>query len=224
MEDIMAKNLSNQPGTSLLRTQVYEYLRRELRKEKLKPGMSISMNDLMRNLGISRTPLRDALLQLQNEGFVTFLPQRGIRINELTRKDIENMYQMLGALDSRVLLAVFDRIGSRELDQMKHINDEMGKNLEAQNFPRYWNLNTAFHNVYLNLSNNELILNHINILRQRLFEFGKKDWSLRRKHVIHKEHSTLIDLIEKGDGVGAADFMRDVHTILDLDAKIHQLL
>ncbi len=223
MEDIMAKNLSNQPGTSLLRTQVYEYLRRELRKEKLKPGMSISMNDLMRNLGISRTPLRDALLQLQNEGFVTFLPQRGIRINELTRKDIENMYQMLGALDSRVLLAVFDRIGSRELDQMKHINDEMGKNLEAQNFPRYWNLNTAFHNVYLNLSNNELILNHINILRQRLFEFGKKDWSLRRKHVIHKEHSTLIDLIEKGDGVGAADFMRDVHTILDLDAKIHQL-
>ncbi len=224
MEDIMAKNLSNQPGTSLLRTQVYEYLRRELRKEKLKPGMSISMNDLMRNLGISRTPLRDALLQLQNEGFVTFLPQRGIRINELTRKDIENMYQMLGALDSRVLLAVFDRIGSRELDQMKQINDEMGKNLEAQNFPRYWNLNTAFHNVYLNLSNNELILNHINILRQRLFEFGKKDWSLRRKHVIHKEHSTLIDLIEKGDGVGAADFMRDVHTILDLDAKIHQLL
>ncbi|MDJ0816623.1 MAG: GntR family transcriptional regulator [Desulfobacterales bacterium] len=223
MEDIMAKNLSNQPGTSLLRTQVYEYLRRELRKEKLKPGMSISMNDLMRNLGISRTPLRDALLQLQNEGFVTFLPQRGIRINELTRKDIENMYQMLGALDSRVLLAVFDRIGSRELDQMKQINDEMGKNLEAQNFPRYWNLNTAFHNVYLNLSNNELILNHINILRQRLFEFGKKDWSLRRKHVIHKEHSTLIDLIEKGDGVGAADFMRDVHTILDLDAKIHQL-
>lgn len=223
MEDLTAKSLSNQPGTSLLRTQVYEYLRRELREENLKPGMSVSMNELISSLGISRTPLRDALLQLQNEGFVTFLPQRGIRINELTRKDIENMYEMLGALDSRVLLAVFDRIGSREIDQMKQINDEMGKNLEAQNFPRYWNLNTAFHNVYLSLSENQLILKHINILRQRLFEFGKKDWSLRRKHVIHKEHSTLIDLIEEGDGVGAADFMRDVHTILDLDAKIHQL-
>ncbi len=223
MEDIMAKNLANQPGTSLLRTQVYEYLRRELREENLKPGMSVSMNNLMSNLGISRTPLRDALLQLQNEGFVTFLPQRGIRINELTRKDIENMYEMLGALDSRVLLAVFERIGSREIDRMKQINAEMGKNLEAQNFPCYWNLNTAFHNVYLSLSENELILNHINILRQRLFEFGKKDWRLRRKHVIHKEHATLIDLIERGDGVGAADFMRDVHTILDLDEKIHQL-
>jgi DNA-binding GntR family transcriptional regulator len=220
MEDLSFQDLSTQPGPSLLRTQVYEYLRRELKKENLKPGMSVSMNELMTHLGISRTPLRDALLQLQNEGFVTFLPQRGIRINELTQKDIENMYEMLGALDSRVLLAVFDKVGSREIDQMKQINTEMGKNLEKQNFPRYWNLNTALHNVYLDLSSNELILNHINILRQRMFEFGKKDWSLRRKHVIHKEHLTLIALIEKGDAVAAADFMRDQHTNLDLDAKI----
>ncbi len=220
MEDLSFNNVSNQPGQFLLRTQVYEYLRRELKEENLKPGMSVSMNELMTNLGISRTPLRDALLQLQNEGFVTFLPQRGIRINELSQKDIENMYEMLGALDSRILLAVFDRIGSREIEQMKQINTEMGKNLEKQNFPRYWNLNSALHNVYLNLSTNELILNHINIIRQRLFEFGKKDWSLRRKHVIHMEHLTLIELIEKDDAVAAADFMRDQHTILDLDAKI----
>jgi DNA-binding GntR family transcriptional regulator len=220
MEESSFNNLSNQPGQSLLRTQVYEYLRQQLKEEKLKPGMSVSMNELMTNLGISRTPLRDALLQLQNEGFVTFLPQRGIRINELSQKDIENMYEMLGALDSRILLAVFDRIGSHEIERMKQINTEMGKNLEEQNFPRYWNLNTAFHNVYLSLSTNELILNHINILRQRLFEFGKKDWSLRRKHVIHEEHLTLVELIEKGDAVGAANFMRDQHTILDLDAKI----
>jgi len=220
MQDPSFTNLSNQPGTLLLRTQVYEYLRQELKKENLKPGMSVSMNELMTNLGISRTPLRDALLQLQNEGFVTFLPQRGIRINELTRKDIENMHEMLGALDSRVLLAVFDKIGMPEIEQMKQINEEMGKNLAEQNFPRYWNLNTAFHNVYLNLSTNDLILNHINIIRQRLFEFGKKDWSLRRKHVIHKEHLILMELIEKGDAVAAADFMRDQHTLLDLDAKI----
>jgi len=220
MEDFSFKDRDAQPGTSLLRTQVYEYLRQQLKEENLRPGMSVSMNELMSNLGISRTPLRDALLQLQNEGFVTFLPQRGIRINELTQTDIENMYEMLGALDSRILLAVFDRIGRRQIEQMKRLITEMGKNLEKRNFPRYWNLNTAFHNVYLGLSTNKLILNHINILRQRLFEFGKKDWSLKRKHVIHREHLTLVELIEKGDAVAAADFMRDQHTILDLDAKM----
>ena len=221
MEDLSSKNISIQASQSLLRTQVYEYLRQELKEEKLKPGMFVSMNQIMKHLSISRTPLRDALLQLQSEGFVTFLPQRGIRINELTQKDIENMYEMLGALDSRILLAVFDRIGQREIELMKQINKEMGESLDEENFMRYWNLNTAFHNVYLDLSSNSLILYHINIVRQRLFEFSKKDWSFRRKQVIHSEHKTLIELIEKGDAIAAADFMRDQHTILDLDAKLN---
>jgi DNA-binding GntR family transcriptional regulator len=211
---------SNLSSQSLLRTQVYEYLRQELKAENLKPGQYISMNQIMKQLNISRTPLRDALLQLQSERFVTFLPQRGIRINELTQKDIENLYEMLGALDSRILLAVFDRIGEREIEQMKQINKEMGEYLEEQYFMRYWNLNTAFHNVYLNLSSNTLILDHINIVCQRLFEFSKKDWSLKRKQVIHSEHETLIEIIEKGDAIAAADFMRDQHTILDLDVKL----
>ena len=120
MEDLSSKNISIQASQSLLRTQIYEYLRLELKQENLKPGMFVSMNQIMKQLNISRTPLRDALLQLQSEGFVTFLPQRGIRINELTQKDIENMYEMLGALDSRILLAVFDRIGKREIERMKH--------------------------------------------------------------------------------------------------------
>ena len=129
MEDLPFNNLSNQPGQSLLRTQVYEYLRNELKAENLKPGMFISMNQIMKNLGISRTPLRDALLQLQTEGFVTFLPQRGIRINELSQQDIEDLYEMLGALDSRVLIAVFNRIGPSEIDKMKILNQEMLENI-----------------------------------------------------------------------------------------------
>lgn len=219
MEDLSAKNISLQASQSLLRTHVYEYLRRELKKGTLKPGMFVSMNQIMKHLDISRTPLRDALLQLQCEGFVTFLPQRGIRINELTQKDIENMYEMLGALDSRVLLAIFNRIGAREIEQMKQINEEMKKRLDEEKFTSYWNKNTAFHNVYLNLSSNDLILYHINILRQRLFEFSKKYWGLRRKQVIVSEHDTMIELIEKGDALAAVEFMRDYHTNLDLDAK-----
>ena len=110
--------ISNYSGPQLLRTQVYEFLRTELKEENLQPGMFISINQLIVQLGISRTPLRDALLQLQTEGFVTFLPQRGIRINELSQQDIEDFYEMLGALDSRALLSVIDKIGSKEIDGM----------------------------------------------------------------------------------------------------------
>jgi DNA-binding GntR family transcriptional regulator len=215
MQEIALNNLSNQPGQSLLRTQVYEYLRNELKAENLKPGMFISMNLIMKNLGISRTPLRDALLQLQTEGFVTFLPQRGIRINELSQQDIEDLYEMLGALDSRVLLAVFDKIGSFEIKKMKTLNQEMRENISGSKFARYWDLNTDFHNVYLNLSSNRPILNQIIIIRQRLFEFGKKDWIRKMREMNHGEHLIMIEMIETGDAVQAADYMRDVHCVIN---------
>jgi DNA-binding GntR family transcriptional regulator len=202
-------------GHQLLRSQVYEYLRNELKAENLKPGMFVSMNQIMKNLGISRTPLRDALLQLQNEGFVTFLPQRGIRINELTQQDIEDLYEMLGALDSRALLSVFQKVDSYEIEKMKKLNQEMLENISGSKFNRYWDLNTEFHNVYLNLSSNLPILRQINIIRQRLFEFGKKDWSRKMREMNHAEHLTMIELIEKGEAVAAADFMRDVHCVIN---------
>jgi len=199
----------------LLRTQVYDYLREELKKENLKPGMFISINQIVENSGISRTPLRDALLQLQNEGFVTFLPQRGIRINELTQQDIEDNYEMLGALDSRILLSVFDRIGAPEIETMKRLNQELGANLAGKKFGHYWDLNTAFHHVYLDLSSNAPILKQLNIIRQRLFEFLKKDWILKMRKMNYSEHLTIIELIEKGNAVEAAAFMRDVHCAIN---------
>ncbi len=194
------QNASN-TGYQLLRTQVYEYLRRELKAESLKPGMFVSMKQVMETLDIGRTPLRDALLQLQNEGFVTFLPQRGIRINGLTQQDIEDNYEMLGALDSRILLSVFGRIGPPEIETMKRLNQELGANLAGKKFGRYWDLNTAFHHIYLDLSSNAPILKQLNIIRQRLFEFGKKDWSLKMKKMNYSEHLTLIELIEKGRAI-----------------------
>ena len=195
--------------------EVYEYLRKELKEEKLNPGMFVSINQVIKQLGISRTPLRDALLQLQTEGFVTFLPQRGIRINELTQQDIEDMYEMLGALDSRILLSVFNQISPGEIEQMKQINQDMHTNISEDRFYHYWDLNTAFHHVYLDLSSNVPILHQLNIIRQRLFEFGKKDWSMKMREMNYAEHLEIIELIEKGEAVKAADFMRDVHCIIN---------
>ena len=214
--DIPVQNNFSHPSVPLLlRTQVYEYLRNELKAESLSPGMFVSMNQLMKNLAISRTPLRDALLQLQTEGFVTFLPQRGIRINRLSRQEIEFMYEMLGALDSRILLATFDKLGVVEIEQMKEINQEMHTKMSEDQFYQYWDLNTAFHHVYLDLSSNHLILNQLNIIRQRLFEFGKKDWGTKIRENNYNEHLTMIELIEKEESVQAADFMRDVHCIIN---------
>jgi len=207
---------SNLNHHQLLRTQVYEYLREALRNGKMKPGMFISINQVVKELGMSRTPLRDALLQLQTEGFVTFLPQRGVRINTLSDDELVDIYEMLGALDSRALISVCNQIGTKEVNKMKKINGQMLKAINKKKFDRYFELNRDFHNVYLNLSSNRPLLNQVNILRQRLFEFGAKvDWLEKVPQILYTEHLTMIDLLETGRCREAADFMRDVHCAIN---------
>ena len=207
-------NSSISSSTQLLRSQVYEYLRKQLKNGELRPGMFVSINKMVENLGLSRTPLRDALLQLQVEGFVTFLPQRGIKINELNPQVIEDIYEVIGALDSRVLISVFEKLGPREVESMRKVNERMLSAAQEKDFSKYWELNSKFHGVYLNLSRNDLILYHLNILRQRLFGFGEINWGNRLINLNYKEHLRIIDLIQKGNAIKAANYIRDVHVHL----------
>jgi len=210
--------MHQQSNLHLLRSQVYEHLREELKNQNLKPGMFITINQLTEKLGIKRTPLRDALLQLQVEGFVTFLPQRGIRINELSSHDLENIYEALGALDSRAIITVFSDITPRHIEHMKQINEEMYQTVTNGKYNKYFDLNNDFHNVYLNLSENELLLTQVNILRQRLFEFGTKgEWIKKVQELNYTEHLKLIELIEQGNALLVAEFIRDVHCVINWD-------
>jgi DNA-binding GntR family transcriptional regulator len=176
--------------------------------------MFVSINKMVENLVISRTPLRDALLQLQVEGFVTFLPQRGIKINELNPQAIEDIYEVMGALDSRVLISVFDKVSPGDVAKMREVNERMLLAAQKRDFYNYWELNSEFHGVYLNLSTNNLILYHLNILRQRLFGFGEINWGNKLITLNYNEHLKIIELIRKGSAKKAANYIRDVHVHL----------
>jgi DNA-binding GntR family transcriptional regulator len=209
--------MRTQNNFHLLRSQIYEHLRLELGKQNLKPGMFVTINQLSQQLGINRTPLRDALLQLQVEGFVTFLPQRGIQINELSNKDLEDIYEVLGALDSRALLSVFDKITPGNVEQMKKINEKMYQTCSSnKDISKYFDLNNAFHNVYLKKSKNKFLLDQLSILRQRLFDFGAKgDWIAKVREMNYREHLEFLSLVEEGDAKTVANFLRDVHMVIN---------
>lgn len=206
---------NTRPGNNLLRVQVYDYLEKQMRVGALEPGASISVNTLIKELGVSRTPLREALLLLQEQGFVSIQPQRGVRINELTLEDVRDIYEILGGIESRVILSVFDKLGSKEIKQLKKLNKQIESSLAANDIIAHNQANVDFHEVFLNLSTNQRLLRYVKNLKMLLYDFPRRDYGKQWNEKNLLEHGEFIQLIENGKAVEAADYMRDVHWEFD---------
>jgi len=202
-----------------LREQVYQYLREEMQSGALTPGSSINLNSVSRKLGISKTPLRDALIQLEVEGFVSILPRRGVLVNKLTRREIENIYQIIGSLEASVVTAVFDQFIQAHIDQMRQLNAEQIAALSNKDFDTYYKLNLEFHDVFLSLSDNDTLKKIIRPLKQRLYDFPRrgylKDWE--KQHLT--EHEKFIAAIAQGERERAGDIIRNQHWSFDVHKK-----
>lgn len=194
-----------------LREQVYEYIRDEMCAGRLRPGTTLNLNQISTHLGISKTPLRDALIRLEVEGFVTILPRRGVIVNALSLQDVKDIYQICGALEGDVIQSVFDRFNDGHLDAMRRLNVEMHTAIKQAAFEKYYNLNIAFHDVFLNLSDNQKIRAMLMPLKQRLYDFQRlpyvKAWELRNLD----EHDQFIASIIGADVREAVRLLRDVH-------------
>jgi DNA-binding GntR family transcriptional regulator len=199
--------------TKSLKEQVYEYLREEIHLQNLKPGSMVNMDATSRKLGISKTPLRDALLQLEMEGFVTIAPRRGIYVNSLTIDDI-------GALEHSALITGIPHIKTSHTNKMKRLIRDMEKALEIDNFELFYKKNLAFHDTYIHLSRNHSLVKIVNNLKKRLYDFPPQEkWIKEWEEASTLEHQGIVQLIEEGKQREAADYIRDVHWSFNVQEK-----
>jgi len=195
-----------------LRGQVYDHLRQLLNRGELPPGHFLDLDALEARLGVSRTPLRDALLQLEAEGFVSILARRGVQVRPLRRDDVRHIYEIVGALEGAALLAAFPRLGPAEAATLRRLNREMRTAVESGDFDRYYDRNLAFHDVFLDRCDNERLVRLVRTLKQRLYDWPRRRGFVKAWEVASvREHAAFARLVEKGDARGAADHLRDVH-------------
>jgi DNA-binding GntR family transcriptional regulator len=195
-----------------LKDQVYEYIRRQMKSGSLKPGDTIDMKATSQMLGVSITPLRDALIRLEMEGFVRILPRRGVIVNELRVQDIRDYYQILGALESTAIIGAGESLGESEIQKMQKLNDEMSESLDKDDFNAYYEKNLRFHDVFLKLCGNDLLREMVATLKKRLYDFPRragfvKEW----EEASVKEHARLLSFLSQRNFLEAANYIRDVH-------------
>jgi DNA-binding GntR family transcriptional regulator len=203
-----------------LKEQVYDYLRKQMRRGEILPGSTIDMEETSKQLGVSKTPLRDALLQLEMEGFVTIYPRRGIAVNILSIQDIKNYYDIIGALEGAALLLAFGKLGETEIRAMEKQVEGMKAAIEADNFDSYYQKNLKFHDVYLRLCGNENLVRIVRTLKKRLYDFPRQKGYVKEWETASiSEHEELLNLVNQGRAAEAAAYIRDVHWSFKVQQK-----
>lgn len=194
-----------------LREQVYEYLRQEMTRGSLVPGSAINLNKVAAQLGISKTPLRDALIHLEIEGFVTILPRRGVMVNGLDLKAVKDAYHAIGIIEGAIVEDCFDRITPEHIARLEALNQKLRQDILKDDFSDLFQTNLAFHNVVNDLSDNPLLKKVITPIKHRLYDFQGHsclaEWELRNSD----EHDRYIAFLKQGKPGAAAALLRDTH-------------
>ena len=209
--------------TRSLREQVYDVLRVEMARGGLQPGGFIDLNELAARLGVSRTPLREALLHLESQGFVTVLPRRGFRLNALTLDDIRHFYEIIGALEAAALRSVGASLGPTDFARMRQLDAAMADAVAARDFDRYYQANLAFHDVYLRRSDNARLVSQVHLLKQRLYDWPRRETMVQawEQHSV-VEHEDFLALLERGAVDEAAAHLQNVHWSFAVQSRFIQ--
>lgn len=198
-------------GYRSLKDLVYDYLRSQMIQGELKAGDAINMDRTAGKLGISKTPLREALIKLESEGFVKIVPWQGVFVKQLTLEEFEDCYQIMSGLESVALLCAAPAFTPDHARRMRDLNGEMREAINHGDFEAYSRKNLEFHRTYIGLAGNPILAELIDILKKRLYEFSRpKEFLPEWEEMSLAEHDQLIERLEKEDFEAAAAFLRTV--------------
>ena len=213
-----------------LAVTVLERLRKAIVEGDLVLGQPLSERQLADNLGVSKTPVREALAQLRVEGLVDILPQRGAFVFTLSAKDIIHICELRLTLESSALRLAYQRNGDELICRLELVLEEMVLSQENNDTRNYLNLDTQFHAIFFATCGNPLLkaaydthVGKIAALRTHL--------AMKPLHTVRsfEEHAEMIRLLKSGAiakaisvleqhiGRTAATYSESVHDIAATD-------
>ena len=201
-----------------LAEQTYRLLREDIIQGRMRPGERIREKVLSEQLGVSRTPIREALLKLQMAGVVVCNSRRSYNVRLLTLTEVRETFEILGILEGSVVSAVASDITGEELALLEQYNEDMVGIAERGDFYAYGAWNEKFHNVFISKFNNSTLCGLCDSVRSRVYICPVRRTSLRewlRKSV--GEHEEIIRLARAKDGTALGSFFREVHWSYESD-------
>lgn len=204
----MSPKLRREP----LRTQLRDLLLERILDGDLEPGAQIDLGALTDEWDVSRTPLREALLTLEEEGLVTSQRGKGFYVWDLSANEAVNLYQIAGGLE-RLAVRTTKAVDPVILQRMRETNDELR---EVQGKPKEMiRLDGIFHRELVHGSSNTDLLELISKIRNRLYRYRSYGYEYvvthgtDEKRISVDEHAAILERLDDGAIVEAADLLEE---------------
>ncbi|MZQ75848.1 MAG: FCD domain-containing protein [Peptoclostridium sp.] len=183
-----------------LRDIVFEHLREAILIGKLEPSTRLMEVQLADELGVSRTPVREAIRKLELEGLVEMIPRKGAYVADVSVKDVEEVLEIRTGLEGFASMLAAQRMMKEDLGELKRILEIFKKAYEENNPEKMVESDIAFHEVIFKATTNKKLMQMNNSLREQIYRF-------RRMYIVEyhksenliKEHEDIIEAIEKRD-------------------------
>lgn len=179
---------------------VYETLRDAIAKQVLHPGERLMETDLADEMGVSRTPIREAIRKLEREGYVVMIPRKGAYVAGLSIKDINEVFEMRGALEAQAASLAAQRATQEEIEEMQRIVFSGTKYWEDSDLLKVIELDTNFHELIYAAAKNSRLQGMITDLREQVQRFRTTTLAVpgRLKFALH-EHKRIVEAIADRD-------------------------
>lgn len=181
-----------------LRDVVFNTLRKAILSGNLKPGERLMEKQLAEKMGVSRTPVREAIRKLELEGFVIMVPRKGAQVAEITEKDIQDVLEVRGALEALAVKIACEKMNNEDLNKLKYTMKLFNDASEKQDVDEMIEKDVEFHDIIYKSTNNEKLIQIINNLREQIHRYRVAYLkSFADFKAIGEEHTQIVDAIER---------------------------
>lgn len=181
-----------------LREIVFETLREAIINAVLKPGERLMEIQLAEEMGVSRTPVREAIRKLELEGFVVMVPRKGAYVAGISIKDIADVFEIRAALEGLAAGLAAERITEEELEQLERILVKIGECVQNNDLEKLIEVDTEFHDTLYKACRNERLVQIVSNLREQIQRARTASLSTpgRSKYAL-EEHKKIVEAVSE---------------------------
>ena len=198
----MEKELTHKP----LKEEIYDALHRQIIAGKYAPGDWLRQEDIASQMGVSMTPVREALDLLVAAGLAERVPYRGVRVRKMSPKDVAEAYGMRLILEAVTAREAAINITSQQLSGLKKIIDEMKKYVKLNEMPHERRLSREFHSSIAEATGNQLLVKLYNVVANAFPDWLLYEALFRYPELLagsvaqtHEEHIAIVEALSKHD-------------------------